>query len=476
MIEFDTWTNDRPQTLNVKWYRDDTLLNDQTFTVDSSKYFCDAQVQAYNKVVITIGNMTRPYRMLKIFNISDGITRQFYNDELENVEIIEQITDNNQALNINEASLRILPKLTTGVLFQRTLPFSLYRNNELYGRFYIDKSIANTDQTLYDLTVSDYIKILEAQTYLGGLYTNKTVSSLIAEILEDIPYTLDATIGAYTINGYLPIMSKREALRQVAFCINAYVDTSRSDRIIINPIPTTISATKTEADIVEIKTTQTNITTKIELNTEQLTTVNASTDVIFSGALSGNKMIVFDAPKFSLTITGGTIVTSNINYAIISGTGGNVVLNGKTYEQYVTVATKTNDFAVSTDIEKIDKYDTTLTCNNITLINLLNFVEFTIKSKFKMGSVKVGDLISLNGRTCRVMELDYNLGQTEIYADAELETYYQVVQTRGGLLKSGNNFDIEGNTPINEFVDQKVAEEIEPKEDIKEDKKEKLER
>ena len=65
---------------------------------------------------------------MKIFNIADGITRQFYNEELENVEIIEQITNNNGALNINEASLKILPSDNRGILFQRTLPFSIYMN------------------------------------------------------------------------------------------------------------------------------------------------------------------------------------------------------------------------------------------------------------------------------------------------------------------------------------------------------------
>lgn len=425
-------------------------------------------MQAYNKVVITIGNMTRANRFLKIFNIADGITRQFYNDELENVEIIEQITDNNQALNINEASLRILPKLTTGVLFQRTLPFSIYRNNELYGKFYIDKSIANTDQTLYDITVSDYIKILEAQTYLGGLYNNITVANLIADILGDIPYTLDATLGTYTISGYLPILTKREALRQVAFITNAYIDTSRADTIKINPLPTTISATKTTADIINIETTQENITTKIELNTQQLTTKNAETDEIFNGALSGNKMIVFDAPKFNLSITGGTIVSSNINYAIISGTGANVVLSGKTYEQYVSVASKTNAYTVSTDIEKIDSYDTTLICNDVATIDALNFIEFKIKSIFKMGTVKVGDLISLNGRTCRVMQLSYDLKQTNIYANAELEVYYETTQLRS--LAKGRA--VEEEWYFGADYDYSQLEKEDKKEEIKDEKKE----
>ena len=410
--------------MNVKWYRDTTLLEDETYNVDSSNYFCDTQVSAYNKIVITIGNMQQANRYLKIFNITDGITRQFYNEELENVEIIEQINNNNEALSINEASLKILPANSTGVLFQRTLPFSIYRNDVLYGKFFVNSSTSNADKTLYSIKVDDYIKTLEGQTYLGGLYSNTTASTIIADILGDIPYTLDAGLGAKTITGYLPILNKREALREVAFAINAIIDTSRSNSIIIKPLPTTVTATIGVDKIIDIQTTQQNIVTKIVLQTTLLTTKNASTDNLYSATLNGTTTILFDTPKFDLAITGGTIVDSNINYAIISGTGSTVTLTGKSYQQVVKEESKTNAFTVSTDIEKIETYETTLTCSDA-IINNLTFIEFKIQSKFLMQNVAVGDLLLLNGQTCRVLTLSYNLAQTNIYCTAELEAYYE---------------------------------------------------
>jgi len=412
--------------MNVKWYRGDTLISDQDFTVDSSNYFCDAQIQAYNKVVITIGNMTRPNRFLKIFNISDGLTRQFYNDELENVEIIEQITNNLQALNINESSLVVLPLSNAGVMFQRTLPFSIYRNNVLYGQFYIDTSTSNTRKTIYKLKVSDAIKTLESQAYMGGIYSDITMADLVAEIMGDIPYTLDPVAGAYTISGYLPILDKREALRQVAFCTNCYVNTSRSDRVEIKPLPTTVSRTILPSETLTIDTTQTNIVTKIELSTTTLVTKKRTeTDDIFEGKIRNRTTtILFDTPMFGLTITGGTILESNCNYAIIRGDSTTTTLQGKEYQMAEMTESKLNEYAVSTDIEKIESYSTTLTCNEINIIDTLQFVEFQIKSKFKMSTTKVGDLVNLDGDICRVLTLDYDLRQTEIYADAELEAYY----------------------------------------------------
>lgn len=410
--------------MTVEWYRDTTLLESQTYTVDSASYFCDTQVQAFNKVVITIGNMTKPSRFLKIYNIADGLTRQFYNDELENVEIIEQITANNTAININEASLKLLPSNNTGVLFQRTLPFSIYRNDQLFGQFFISSSTSNTNKTLYDLKVSDYIKVLEGQTYLGGIYTQQNVGTLINDILGDLPYTLDSELASKTISGYLPILDKREALRQIAFCLNAVVDTSRANTIVIRPAPDTVSATLNKDKILKIETTQENITTTITLETTVLTTKNAQTDNIFSERLSGTTSIIFDKPMFNLAITNGTILVSNCNYAIIQGTGSTVTLTGKEYVQAIRQETKTNPYTVTTDLEKTDTYHTTIVCDDESIIDNLNFVEYKIKSSFEMGDIRVGDLISLNGQTCRVMSLNYNLWQTTIYCNANLEAYY----------------------------------------------------
>lgn len=379
---------------------------------------------AFNKVVITISNWNKKGRFAKIFNIADGITRQFYNDELQNCEIIEQITNNNQALNINEANLVILPANNVGVMFQRTLPFSIYRNDTLYGKFFINTSTSNTNKTLYQVKVSDYMNVLESQTYLGGLYNNETVSNIVADILGDIPYTISAGIGALTISGYLPIMNKRDALREVAFCTNALVSTARNDEIKIIGLPTTSSRTIGKDEIVSIETTQPNITTEIDLETTKLTTKNASTDNIFNETLNGTTSIIFDSPKFDLAITGGTIVSSNINYAIITGTGSTVTLTGKSYEETTVTTSKTNAYVVTTDIAKVETYETTLTCNN-SLLDNLNFIQYKIKSRFVMGSTKVGDIVTLNGQKARVTSLDYDISQTNIYCDAELEAYYE---------------------------------------------------
>ena len=424
MIEFDTWTNEYPRTMQVTWYRDTTQLEQQTYNVDSALYFCDTQVSSYNKIVITFTNMMRPNRYLKIFNIYDGTTRNFYNEEIENLNIIEEINSNNTSLAINQASTTLLPLNETGVQFQRTLPFMVYRNEVLYGKFFINTSTANTDKSLYKLKVDDWISILEGQTYLGGTYSSTAVSTIISDLMGDVPYTLDATLGAKTITGYLPILNKREALRQIAFAINGMIDTSRSDKVQIIPMPSSVSQTLSKSEIVTISSTQQSITTKYILNVKTLVATTSQAEELFSGTISGNTTVLFSSPTYDLSITGGTIVSSNINYAIITGSGA-VTLTGKSFDDVENQYEKSNNYAVASDIQKEQTFNTTIVSDVTTMLNNLHFVDYKIKSKFKMGAVKVGEMISLDGVTCRVIKLSYNLVQTDIYCEAELEAYYE---------------------------------------------------
>lgn len=424
-FEFDYYTDDHPSTFNVKWYRDTTLLEDQTYTCDNAQYFCSTPVVAYNKIVATFSNMTKASRLLKIYNIYDGISRNFFNEEIQNLEIIEDLNANSEAIAINEATVDLIPNDTTGVFFQRTLPFKIYRGDDLYCYFFINKSSSNYNNTKYSIRVDDLIHVLDGQTYLGGIYNGTTASSLIADILGDLPYTLDASLGSKTITGYLPICTKREALSQVAFCINAKIDTSRSENIVIEPLSTTVARTITDAEILDIQVTQENIVTQNVLNVDTIYQKTASAEDLFNGAISGTQYITFDEPKYNLVATNCTIQASGANWCILTGSSANAKLTGKAYEHSMSTYTKSNTYVVSTDLEKTETFETTLTWNSATLIDSIPFIEFKIRAKFLMGTSKVGDLVNIGDYTARIKTLSYNIAQTNIYADAELEVYYE---------------------------------------------------
>lgn len=419
-VEYDTWENNYPVNVNIKWYRGSTLLHNEDFTTTSALQDYPANVTSYNKVVFTFSNMNNAYRYLKIFNISDGFLRSFYKDEIEGLELIDNIET--KSLAINTGTITLFPRNDVGVIFQRTLPLQIYRDNTLWACLFIDKYTENAKQTIYKITANDYIGLLDYQTFLGGIYTNKTVSSLVAEILSGFSYTLDATLGARTVSGWLPITTKREALRRVIFAVGGMIDTSKSDKINITIPGTTSTSTFTDSRILTFENARSQMTTQIELTTHSYTASSETTE-LFNESLNGTKYLTFNSPFSNYSITGGTITSSGANYCIIQGTGSTVVLNAYEYIDNASVLSKTNSQAVSTTLERIDTFDTTLNWNASSLLTSLKFIKSKITAQVLLQNEKVGDMITINGILARIMSLDFSLYQDKLKAKLEAEVY-----------------------------------------------------
>ena len=419
-VEYDTWENNYPVNVNIKWYRGTTLLHNEDFTTTSALQDYPANVTSYNKVVFTFTDMNNADRYLKIFNISDGFLRSFYKDEIEGLELINNIET--KSLAINSGALTLLPRNDVGVIFQRTLPLQIYRDNTLWACLFIDKYSENAKQTIYKITANDYIGLLDYQTFLGGIYTNKTVSSLVAEILSGFDYTLDATLGARTVSGWIPITTKREALRRVIFAVGGMIDTSKSDKINITIPETTSTSTISDSRILAYENSRSQMTTQIELTTHSYTVSSEETE-LFNESLNGTKYLTFSSPFTNYTITGGTITSSGANYCIISGTGSTVLLKGYEYIDNASVLSKTNSLAVSTTLEKVDSFDTTLNWNASSLLTSLKFIKSKITAQVLLQNEKVGDMITINGILARIMSLDFSLYQDKLKAKLEAEVY-----------------------------------------------------
>ena len=419
MISFDTNTDNYATDVNIKWYRDTELLVSKDFTPNASKYFFHQDVVAYNKIVITFRKTNIGFRYLRIFFIEDGIVREFYKDELKNLKIIEEVSSNTENLSMNTLDIELNSKSDVGVLFQKTLPMKLYRDNALVGAFFIDRAEKENIAT-YKIEAVDYIGLIENEKFLGGMYTNELVSNIVANILGTIPYQLDNTIGKRTITGFIDIQSKREALQKVIFSAGGIVDCSRNECIAIKPLDNTIKSVLGKDKIVSIKEEIESITTSIELVQHRYTAQSEESE-IFNDTITGETLITLGAPYHSLRISGGTLLTVGTNYAVISGSG-TVILYGKGYEDNTVITSKNNPLTVSTDVRKVKTYDTTLICNEINLLDKLNFVAKILKIKFKMSNNEmVGDMINVLGENARILCLEYSINTPSIYALAELE-------------------------------------------------------
>ena len=140
-LTFDTYNNTYADMVNVKWYRDNTLLYDNDYTPNSSVYFCEQNVVAYNKIVITFTHMNKASRFLKLFKIDDGIIREFYKDEILGLTINEGISDTGESLTINTMNLNILSKSSIKIIFQRVQALKVYNDIKMQAQYEINKTI-----------------------------------------------------------------------------------------------------------------------------------------------------------------------------------------------------------------------------------------------------------------------------------------------------------------------------------------------
>lgn len=215
-----------------------------------------------------------------------------------------------------------------------------YSNDTLVGRFYFD-SYKQTGKNKYTLYGVSTIGRLASQKHYGGLYTNATIESVVADILSGYSYTIDSTIASNTITGYLPIASKRDNLQQVLFAVGASVTTTNEGVLQIASMSSVVTSTLSKDKCFM----DGNVQLSDPVTGVQLTEHNyfkAYEEVtLFEDGIYGTETIEFSEPYHSLSITGATITNSGANFATISG-NGSVKLIGKKYIHVTRVVTAAN--------------------------------------------------------------------------------------------------------------------------------------
>lgn len=229
---FDKFCGDYCNSLNVKWYNDDVLLFDNDYTPDNVEYYCKQNVESFNKITVTFYSMNKGNRFLKIYGIEDGTFRIFRNDELQNVNILEEMSAVSDELSMNTLDFSIDSKDNTDYIFQKKQPFEVLYNNKLLGVFYAESS-QRQSKSKYKVSAEDTIGLLDKVAFYGGVYDNITVEDLINEVMngENISYIISDDLKNTVLSGYLPISTKREALAQILFASGGNVTTSRRREI-----------------------------------------------------------------------------------------------------------------------------------------------------------------------------------------------------------------------------------------------------
>lgn len=256
---------------------------------------------------------------------------------------------------------------TTLVEFVRNTPLKYYRDNELFGIYYV-QSIARTSINTYHFSATSTVGLLDESYHDGGIYTGETVREVCTDICSPLTCYVKSNIANIKLYGWLPIATRRENLAQVLFAIGATLKVDYNGAIRIEGLWDGQSSEITASEMysggsVEYSTPVTEVIVTEHAYSQSTTEVIE----LFKGTTATGDKITFDEPCYDLEATGFEIAESGANYAIVSAGSG--VLNGKKYThvtKQIITPTSTNSRSL------IGQSDNTVRVENATLVSLVN--------------------------------------------------------------------------------------------------------
>ena len=213
-------------------------------------------------------------------------------------------------------------------------PLNYYINNgsTLVGKFYV-RSVTRVARRVYRFECMSAIGLLTYRGHNGGMY-NTTMGNVIAEIMDDIPYTIDADLADVTVKGPLPkVQAARDNLLALLFMSGGAVKKAANGNINFGYIGSGSAKTISDTNLdVSGSISHLAPATRVEVTAHEFHALPDDEEVVLydnTGGVAANNLVVdFQEPCHDLVADGLTIVSSNANYAIVSGVG---TLTGQKY-------------------------------------------------------------------------------------------------------------------------------------------------
>ena len=203
----------------------------------------------------------------------------------------------------------------------------IWRGSTLEGMYYV-KSVERIGHGGgWSFVCVSPMGIIDRQEHAGGIYFNTTAGAIIAELMGDLTYSIEADVAATGMYGWLPYAtSARDNLKQVLFAVGASVlMDGNGDPYITFELPSTVIA-KTVREVYEGSSRdKIAAATAVQLTEHTYyASANVTPDVLYEaapGTTVSNYKVIFDKPYHTLVASGLTINSSGANWAIISGSG-----------------------------------------------------------------------------------------------------------------------------------------------------------
>lgn len=374
-----------PLECKVEWYGlDGVIISSCVAKITKSIQEVRHPVQNYGKIVITF-TKAMPDHFVKMYRLRFGVALEFDETQIQAGTLVESLDRFSNQLAINKLNYSIVDLfedfnlgnsdgIHSYIQFGQTVqPVELLRGESTdLGRYFV--STFSGDKSLIKFSNVDYLGLLDKVTfYKGDLWNGTKAGVIIDSIMKtaDIEeYTISDEVYNTLVYGTIVPMTCRKALREVCFAVGAVVNTARTDTLDIFMPSSKITTELVRSNKISTKTTRREYVSGVAIKHTEYTTP-ASTSSITGATLSGttlvlssasnqqaakivsgnyvkgDNLITWNAPRYNISATSGTIKESGKYYCILNlSADANVTINGYSY----TASTVTTQV----DVDELD--------------------------------------------------------------------------------------------------------------------------
>lgn len=345
-ITFSPATDQYCTEIHVRWYNGQSMLIDKSYYPTGPVWLLSETVESFDRAEFEFVRTNKPGHFVKLEKIEIGRTVLFGAKEVVSARYTTDMDPTLCKIPVDTIAFDIHDPQDRNFLPQENQRIELIKDGKLRAVQYI-KSSTKKSKSNYSIQCQSAIGLLNDE-FLGGLYIEKLVKDLLAEILGEWEFDLATVFAEKTVSGYIPVCSQRTALQLVAFAIGAMITTQDSSKIRFIPIPSSISTKFTKSDIIlggNVKTTSRYA--KVEIYAHSYVKTDISETLMNEEEISGeNVLFTFSLPHYDYEIVGGEITGFGDNWVTITA-DGLVTLNAKTFLHNTRAYVKRNPEATA---------------------------------------------------------------------------------------------------------------------------------
>lgn len=224
-------TDGRASEVEIIWYRNGSLIVDETFYPDTDEYIVNRTVNDYDAIEVIFKSTTIPLRRVRCNSVTMGIVRRLGMHVLQDVSLNAETDISGLTLPISTLNWTITSREAQRYTFQSKQPVQAYHDDTLIGTFYLESSDRRAEKT-YAIKCNDAFGVLDKEPFAGGVYTNISARALANQILDgDFALNEIGNVEDKTLSGAILAGTKRTALQQVFFAWGVVAVSDRNEGI-----------------------------------------------------------------------------------------------------------------------------------------------------------------------------------------------------------------------------------------------------